>query len=263
MGVTQSMYARLLALAALGCGTAAMSGCEPVQDKYLATPLDVKGKPVPSAAETAEIIVSGEEWIDMSSRLFGAVEVTFENRSARWVHLRATSIQLGNETVDAAVYAPAGDDLWAWQQATVRRNALRSGFRRSGIAAPWSAAAGRLIPVASLRSVENEPAASPGSALTTRLFPPDHLLGQVISVPPGLFAKRWIVLHTPEPRTTGCLRQMQLGYQLDDGQVKYVRLPFRDQQSPSEWQAEECAEPIQGQPWHVTNNGHSFRAAGI
>jgi len=239
----------LVALATLGCVIAGTSGCQTAQDQYVATPLDANGKAIAPEAKTPEIIVSGEEWSEMSSPLLGAVEVTFENHSARWAHLRTTSIQFGTEVVDQAVDVPAGEDLLAWQQATLRRIALQGGFRRSAIAATWAAAAGRVISLPSLHALfANEPAGSPGSAMTRALFPPGYLLGEVISVPPGLFAKRWIVFHTPEPRVTGCLRQMQLGYQLDDGQVNYVRLPFRDRQSRSEWQAGVCTD-LHGQSW--------------
>jgi hypothetical protein len=72
------------------------------------------------------------------------------------------------------------------------------------------------------------------------LVPSDHLLSGPISVPPGLFAKRWIVLHTPNPGATGRVRSMQLGYRLDHGHVEYVSLAFRAPDTSSEWQAEPC-----------------------
>jgi hypothetical protein len=247
--------ARWLAIALLGC-SAATSGCQTPQSKYLATPLDMNGRPAAPEQQSSAIIVSGEEWEEMASPVLGAVEVTFENRSRRWVHVRTTSIRFGPEVVDNAVYTPMGEDLWAWQQATLRRNALRraneqlalamisgGGLMTSALAGRGSAvgAAGRLVALTSLGALlVNEASTSGALSRTTDVFPAGHLLGADISVPPGLFAKRWILFYTPEPKVTGCLRRMQLGYQLDDGQVHYVLLPFRDAQARSEWQSEVC-----------------------
>lgn len=252
---TISRRAPLLAVAALGLLTSGTTGCQTIQSKYVATPLDERGKAVPSDRTSGEIIVSGEEWEDLSSPLFGAVEVTFENPYTQWRHLRTTSVRFGSDAVDKAVYTPAGEDLWAWQQATLRRNAIRGGNERlalvafgavgvtTSLAGRGSAVgtAGHLLALASLGALLVTDATTPStSAPTAGLFPGGHLLDGVISVPPGLFAKRWIVFYTPQPKMTGCLRSLQLGYQLDDGQIKYVRLPFRDQEARSEWQADTC-----------------------
>lgn len=244
--------ARLVALALLGC-SAATSGCQTPQSKYLATPLDLNGKPAALEQQSGSIIVSGEERDELASPLFGTVEITFENRSNRWAHVQPTSIRFGGAFVDNAVYTPAGDDLLAWQQATLGRNAIRrgneqlalgligaAGLTTSALAGRGSAigSAGRLLALTSLGALLLNDATTPSVAAD--VFPSGHLFGGVISVPPGLFAKRWIVFYTPEPRVTGCLLRLQLGYKLDDGQQKYVRLPFRSQQARSEWQSEVC-----------------------
>lgn len=238
-------------MAWLGCSSAGMVACETIQSKYVATALDATGKPIAVERDDSGLIVSGEELTELSSPLFGAVEVTFENKSRHWAHLRTTSIRFGSETLDRTIYTPVGDDLFSWQQATLARNGLRryntelafvtaaSVGRVTSLAAGRGNAlhaAGKLVTLASLGGLLVSEASEP----PLELFPYDHLLADVISVPPGLFAKRWVVFHTPEPKLSGCLCRMQLGFQLDDGRIKYVLLPFRKRYGRSEWEAEVC-----------------------
>lgn len=251
MSVAGLQYVRWLSILWLGCLSAGTGACETVQSRYVATALDANGKPAPEQSDRG-IIVSGEELPELSSPLFGVVEVTFENHSQRWAHLRTTSIRFGSDAVDNVIYTPAGEDLWAWQQATLRRNGIRRyntqlalatvagvGMLTSAATAHGSGlhAAGDLVALASLGALF----VTDASTAPAERFPGDYLLGNVISVPPGLFAKRWVVFHTPQPKRTGCLRRMQLGYEADDGRVEYVLLPFRELGTSSEWQAEICS----------------------
>ena len=96
------------------------------------------------------------------------------------------------------------------------------------------------LPRATWRKLVALRAANDSTPLDALRVPAEHLLASPIIVPPGLFAKRWLVLYTPDSRKTGCIRRMQLGYRLDDGQVEYASVTFRDPKSHSPWQFAVC-----------------------
>jgi hypothetical protein len=76
------------------------------------------------------------------------------------------------------------------------------------------------------------------AAETPEPFPEDHLLSVPFAVPPGLFAKKWIVVNTRSHDPATCLRWANLDLDTEDGKHDRVRLTFGD--DSSEWQAQSC-----------------------
>jgi len=151
---------------------------------------------------------------------------------------------------------PTGHDLAAWSQAVIRREGIRRENRELalGFVSAASVLAGRgrsdafggatdLVAVGSLSALAVTAAGAANACGAPPLLPADHLLAGMISVPPGLFAKRWITLYTPDPKATGCLQRVQISYQLEDGRSESVLLTFRTSPVRSEWQAEACQRP--------------------
>lgn len=241
-------------LAVLGGCLLLGSACETIQSGNLAIPLDARGKALTTESTVTGIVVSGQELPNLSSPLFGALEITFENRSSHWAHLHSIQLRFGPEALDRAVFLPTGYDLSAWSQAALRRDAIRRNNTELALAFISAAAlmaghersrtigaASGLVAITSLSALaltatDDLGGCSPGGASV----PADHLLSGPISVPPGLFSKRWVVLHTPDQKATGCMRYVQIGYRLDDGRPEYVLLEFRGKYVQSEWQADAC-----------------------
>lgn len=232
------------------------AACDPIfQSTYVATPIDAQGHASGKEATKAGLVLSGQELPEFSSPSLGAIEVTFENRSNRWLHVRDLAFWFGSDAVNQSILVPSGADLDAWTDTVVIHNNLfrtrRTGMATSSLSAAALAsslaarprrAAGATPYAASLSVAELSALrmSNDSAALDALRLPAEHLLASPINVPPGLFAKRWIVLYTPDPRKTGCVRQMQVGYRLDDGHVEYVSLRFREPQSLSPWESDVC-----------------------
>jgi len=232
--------------------------CDPIQSTYVATPIDTQGHASDKETTKAGLVLSGQELPELSSPTLGAIEVTFENRSNRWLHVRDLAFSFGSDAVNQSILVPSGTDLDAWMDTVAFYDRFRThgtgmATRSLSVAALASSLSGRSsrlarAPYAAPLSVAELSAlriANDNAALEALRLPAEHLLASPISVPPGLFAKRWILFYTPDPRKTGCVRRMQLGYRLDEGQVEYVSLRFREAQSFSPWQADACvSQPV-------------------
>jgi hypothetical protein len=244
----------------------AASACASIQNSSVATPVTHQGKLLYGQAAASGLVISGEELTDYSSRYFGLLELTFENKSANWLRVRRMDVDFGSPAKNRAVSLPWGADIDSWYSATVQRNDIRDTNRVTALAALLAIGESALIvgTAAKQRSV-----AATGGLLTlgsgTALviegqdarvqraervphFPSSHLLSLPFAVPPGLFAKKWILLNTPE-RTAPCIDSVLLDYDLEQGGRERALLAFRAAPTSSEWQSERCEREAQNRPY--------------
>lgn len=246
----------LLALAALGCAN--------IQNEHVATPLDERGELLEHAETKSGLVISGQEVTAFASPHFGMVEVTFENKSSDWVRIPRLALEFGNATMNEAVSLPSGTDLTAWYLATLQRNDINDTNARSALlglsvlgetAALLGAASGERNLAAAgtgLSLVAGAAATADGisdaiqSAERARVLPTTHLLALPLAVPPGLFAKKWVLLNTRE-RDAPCIVGMILDYDVESYGRERVLLRFRRPGDRSEWQRRACAtgRPLQ------------------
>jgi hypothetical protein len=78
------------------------------------------------------------------------------------------------------------------------------------------------------------------SAQRVQPLPNNHLLSLPFVVPPGLFAKRWVLFHTPDP-TSPCVASVLLDYDIKDKGRERAWLIFRGPYDNSEWQRKACS----------------------
>jgi hypothetical protein len=245
------MWARLSFVYGISITLAA--GCAELHAGAYAVPVDRAGRFAPAAGLRSGLRISGRQVTALSSRYFGAIEVTFENLSPAWVRIQQASIDFGTPARNAEVAITAGEDLQRWQEGTQRRNAIRDANRETALdlllfgAAVATAAAGR-SPVGAGAALVGAGAAGTlaadqlaernAAAETVALYPATHLLSLPFSVPPGLAIKRWIVLNTGATKGRSCIRHADLEYVTDSHLRERVRLAFSDLQS--EWQTPIC-----------------------
>src|SRR4029077_14255747 len=81
-------------------------------------------------------------------------------------------------------------------------------------------------------------------------FPPTHLLTLPLRVPPGLFAKRWLLLYTAAQPLGGCIDSFILNYETSAHEHGRVLLKFKNGYNyssadgvGSEWQWKSCGPP--------------------
>jgi hypothetical protein len=233
------------------------TACASVQSRYIATPVDASGFRTGASTTASGLVVSGEELRPYSSRHFGLVEVTFENWTNEWVHIDRLELDFGGAEVNEAVLLPVGADLEAWHQATVQRNDIRDTNAATALGALLAlgvlvavagdaggrrevAAAGRAVTLgAATASVLRDHDARVEGAESPRLLPESHLLAVPFAIPPGLFAKKWVLLNTRDAATP-CITSMLIDYDVERGNER-VLLPFRSSLDALEWQKSACS----------------------
>jgi hypothetical protein len=259
--------------------------CASIQDRYLATPIDERGQPSGQHRTRAGLVISGQELTAYSSLHFGMVQITLENRSSDWLHISRLALDFGGPEENAGVALPAGSDIHAWYNATIERNDIRETNAASVLAGLMLV--GEVTAVVGAASGQREVAAAGAAtalgalvvgtadawgqqvanAEQVRSLPGAHLLALPVAVPPGLFAKRWVLLNTRDSRTP-CVQAILLDYdvrvggtQLEGIQSGHVQLAgagtaspqraaqmsrervllrFREPSNGSEWQRQAC-----------------------
>lgn len=207
------------------------------------------------------LALSSEELRTYASAYFGMVEITFENKTAEWIHIDRVSLDFGGGAKSDAVVLPDGADLDAWYEATQQRNDIRDTNAATALGALF--AVGQAAAVVGALSGEREVAAAGGAlALGTataalidaqdrrvqraegvRLLPQSHLSSVPFAVPPGLFTKKWVLLQT-RSRAAPCINTMLLDYDTRERGRERALLTFRTDFDSSEWQRSSCNAPI-------------------
>lgn len=248
-----SALRRTLAALAITLTTA----CSSVQNRYVAMPVDPTGQPTGSEATPSGLIVSGEELTSYSSDHFGLIEVTFENPTHEWLHVERLALDFGSPERNAAVLLPEGSDIVAWHQATINRNEIRGTNEAAALGALLAlgaivAIAGRAsgegaiettgkavaVGAASAAAIDDLGARADG-AERVRLLTETHLLAVPFGIPPGLFAKRWVLLESHDI-VAPCIASMWIDYTVERGNER-VLLRFRRAGANSAWQRRSCA----------------------
>lgn len=183
---------------------ASASACAGVQTGAYGVVLDAAGRRIDRSVTPLGLKISARELDDYSSTHFGALVLTFENMSSRWITLQRVQVRAGNAAQNRAVTIPLGAELQAWVEAARMHPEQRA-------------------------DDAIDPARSP------------HLLSLPLAIPPGLYARRWVVLGTKAPAAdVGCIDWLVLDYDDDAGERERVALTFRSRPGRSHWQRAAC-----------------------
>jgi hypothetical protein len=240
---------RITVLALLGS-----SGCMTVAEGNVAQPIDLGGHFVaPAAAPGTGLVIHGRELPELSSPDFGVLEFTLENPTDRWVRIDQVKVDFAGPAANQGVSVIEGADIVAWETATEQRNAVRTANVQTALdllalgaaigAAHHRHAARAPAPVvagAAVAAVAASLAIAGEAAPRDDLYPDTHLYALPIAIPPGLFAKRWIVFNTDAAANRSCLSRAVLDYTTSAGLRERAVLDFRPFVNGSEWQAPAC-----------------------
>jgi hypothetical protein len=248
----------VLRRAPLVLGMGLLVGCAHVAKGPAAKPIDAQGRLSESPKTAMGLLINGREVTRLSSRYFGFLELTFRNETSQWIRISHINLGFGSPAKDQSVFVPWGTDIDSWFSATEQRNAVRAanadlalglitagGAVAAGASKGGSArAVGGLVAVGGLAALTAR-AAEASVAAAESPFSGSHLLAVPFAIPPGLFAKRWIVLNTPARPASGCIESLLLDYTNDRGARERVWLEFRHPDGRSEWQQQVCPKEMQ------------------
>lgn len=226
------------------------SGCATVANTHAARPVNADGTSG-GARSTSGLVVSGEELEEVSSPEFGVLAVTFENPTREWLRIDSIALDFGSDVRNQSILIPWGEQLASWELATSQRQAIRAANTSAtlsllaiggGLAAGLGrrsavGAVGGLVGLAAVAALWGRAIDDNATAAT---FPSKHLLATPFSVPPGLFAKKWILLNGPTAGASGCITSVRIEYDVANKGRERVFLPFS--RSGSQWQRGACGE---------------------
>ena len=232
-----------------------VQGCATVASGPYGVSVD---QPKPTTAATAATTQSGSplrisagELTDLASSYFGVVEVTFENRSPVWIQIDSATLDFGTPAKNRSVAIPQGADIEGWERAVLQRSSVSASGDLAarelmGLARPnvWNPAGDpRASTVGALVALDNQKSCEPaGASDDGERFPSTHLMALPFRIPPGLFAKRWVLLYTADRPLGGCIDSVTLDYRTSAGSGDRVLLHFKN--APSEWQRASCGAPL-------------------
>jgi hypothetical protein len=233
-----------LAILVLACPACAFAT---VESGPYGVPVDAANRPQTTPAPPP-LLISASEASSYSTAYLGLVEVTFENRTSVWKQVERVTLDFGSAAKNQSISIASGDDIDAWERAITIRNALLPtapplmGIEAVGGVDKLGAWIGRRRPAAAPPATGAAAAAAPAPEASTVATPPSypeqHLLTTPFRIPPGLFAKRWILLSTSDNSSGGCIDSMILSYETSDHATGRVRLPFKV--NGTDWQAQAC-----------------------
>jgi hypothetical protein len=262
-----SKFANSSIFVLVAAGAIPLSGCATVTSGDYGVALDDTGHPRSPAPGSEKLKISAGERGSLSSAYFGVVEVTFENSTPAWIQIDHIDLDFGTPDKNKSVFIPWGEDIDNWESATLQRNEVRrvnaeTALGVVAIVGTVASAAGRhhiagaiggTVALAALAGLyAQDRSAAVEAAEAPARFPATHLLTLPLRVPPGLFAKRWLLLYTAAQPLGGCIDSFILNYETSDHEHGRVLLKFKSSYnyssadgSGSEWQWKSCG-PTQG-----------------
>ena len=229
-----------------------VAGCATVANQHTARPISADGRPSAGPETASGITISGEELEELSSRNFGVLAVTFQNPTNDWIKIESVHLDFGSEAKNKSIFVPWGEEIVSWELATSQRIAIERANTTTAlsilaIGGSLAAGLGRRSVVGAVGGLValGSVAALWGKALeenaTAATFPHSHLFATPFSVPPGLFAKKWVLLNGPKTAGTGCITSVNMDYEVAGQGSERVYLRFS--RTGSDWHRAACLGP--------------------
>lgn len=236
---------------------AVASGCATVHPGMMGLAVDEHGRRVGDRTPLG-LRVSSRELDELSSQSIGAVEVTLENTSNRWLRVHEVELDFGGPVENERVAVLDPEELRAWFQGA-QLNATRKRQNADGIIiavalgglllglagamsdSPGLSLAGDLAITGSMTAaVARDLNDHVEAAQTVPVFPENHLFATPFAIPPGLAVKKLVVLETGAVPQTRCLAWMAMRYRTGEGPSEHVRLRVRYPGQASDWRTGVC-----------------------
>ena len=226
-----------------------INSCASFDSDNRALKIDKSGNVISN--DNPEFVISGELDDDTPAEYFGLINFTFNNNSDKWVRIENIRVYFDTEEANENVVVTAADDIIAWQEAmdykiavdnfnSVVQHAVIAGLGQ-GLSESESegvSALGDFITLAAIGSLTIKSIDQyKGEIEYANIFPESHLLAKKFSVPPGLFAKKWILLNTSD--STPYISSINLELTFNNGEVVSYKLKLRDPipQNGEVWQS--------------------------
>lgn len=197
------------------------------------------------------LIISCSENMRLSSKYFGMIDFTFENKTQDWIHIKNIKIDFGKKIINENVKIISGKDISRWYAAIERRIAIKDYNKQMvesvllGVGVGLSQfsrdinvqrAGGLIGLMAGTSLLINEFNQNLDKLEKSKIFPKNHLLVEDVVIPPGLFVKKWLLLNSKNHEETSIIDKIFLEYETENGEVEKVKINLK-QFGVKRWQS--------------------------
>lgn len=235
-------------------GIALFVGCATVDYKHSAYLVEENGVDLKKAPSEIGLSITGEEVNYFSGKYFGMIALNFRNNTDEWIYLKNIDVDFGSPAINKTIFYPIGKEYIAWKNAIVEQKDIDEHNRQ----AFWGSLAITGILASEFSQNDNIKVAGNVAALTSAglmaaseyqnilrdvegvdLFPENHLLSGEIVIPPGFFAKRWILVNSNDE--TPFIDTISLKYTDENDKEEIAKLRIKNAVEgyrKSHWQSE-------------------------
>lgn len=235
---------------------ASLVACAQVQKEHVARSVgSVQAQAGDSTGPAAILAVSGKLNKDFSSEYFGYFDLTLENKSDEWLVVSKVNVTFVDSFQNEHIRFISGPKFTLWYQSMAKIIEIDEQNQKTAMATIAALGAG----VAAFSGNRNAQALGAAAAVgaggaylasehgkrldslqNTRMYPENHLLGDSIVLPPGLFADRWLLVNSSRHEEMEYVTALEIELEMADGRKEKHVLEFRPQRSTSfpKWQRE-------------------------
>ena len=198
-----------------------------------------------------DIVVSGEINADLSSEYFGYFDITFENKSDRWLTLSRVKVSFP-DSQGADIRFVTGNDFIQWRDVMAKSIALDEANKKTAMAVVGALGYG-LASLSGNRGLQVAGAAAAATAAgayvvqgfgnwqdsleRAKMFPQNHLMGDTVRLLPGLYADRWLLINSRNHAKMGYVTKLVIDIETTEGDKGRYSLEFRQKSGDaSGWQ---------------------------
>lgn len=207
----------------------------------------------PNDKNPMDIVVSATLNSDLSSEYFGYFDFTLENKSDKWLTVSRIKISFPDSFQNYNIRFVTGKEFLLWQSAMKKIIAINQQNKETALATIAALGYG-LAAFSGNRTLSTiGGAAALGAAGTygasqynqridslenAKMFPENHLLGDSLVIPPGLFVDRWLLVNSQNHDQMEYVTSMKIELESTDGRVRNLLMKFRPTRSSStpKWQ---------------------------
>ena len=187
----------------------------------------------------------------LCSEYFGMVNLTFENKTDKWIRIKGVKVYFKDELIEQNVKITSGADILHWKKPMMSKLEIDDFNRKllmgslavlgAGISSfssdKYMEMAGGAVLLGSLTSLSvNEYNKHIDTLENSRIFPENHLLYEDFVIPPGLFTKKWLLLNTQSHEEIPYIKNVFLEIEEDNGTIRNYKIKLRNRSDKPVWQ---------------------------
>lgn len=199
------------------------------------------------------IVISAKLNSDLSSEYFGYFDFTLQNNSDKWIRISKVNVSFPDSGQAERMRFVTGKDFQLWQEAMRKVIAVSQANEKTAMATIAALGYG-LAALSGNQTLQTVGTAAFAGAAGSygyqqygkwqdslqraKMFPENHLMGDTLTVLPGLFVDRWLLINSKDHDKSPYLTRLFVDIETVEGIKERFTLDFRKAWDPGDakWQ---------------------------